>query len=163
MPWDLVQLYRTEIVARWRKLLIACAGSSVVFWKEFTYTLQTFSGAVWSGKLYWILKLLSSFFLLCLNSKIVFVYLLIVVTAAAMQQAKEVHARLWAKEKKLSEVRRTFPYSSPSILFLRALHTCGCIRERWTGWVRKKYSWLRTIYRPDLQSWPVHICCNIYI
>lgn len=92
--WDLVELYRTEMVARWRRLLNACVGSSVVFWKEFTYTLQTFSGAVGSGNLYWILKLLSSFLLLCLNSRMVFVYLLMVVTAAAMQQAKEVHARL---------------------------------------------------------------------
>lgn len=34
------------------------------------------------------------------------------------------------KRKKLSEISRTFSYSSPSILFLKALHTCDCIRER---------------------------------
>lgn len=137
--WGLVQLYRTEIVARWRRLLNACAGSSVVFWKEFTYTLQTFSGAVYSGNLYWILKLLSSFFLLCLNSKMVFVYLLIVVTAAAIQQAKEVHARLWTKMQILAKISREFSYSSPSILFLKTLIMCDCVvleKDEQAGWGR---------------------------
>lgn len=94
MIWGTVQVYRTEIVARWRKPFIGRAGSSVLLWNEFTYTLQAFSGDVRSGNLYLIFKLLPSVFLWCLNSKIVFVYLLIVVTAAAIQQAKEAHARL---------------------------------------------------------------------
>lgn len=94
MPWEKVKIYRTEIVPRWCKSFTGCAQSSVVWWKEFTYTLQAFCGAAWSGNLHLIFKLLSSIFLLCLNSKIVFVYLLIVVTAAAIQQAKEAQARL---------------------------------------------------------------------
>lgn len=94
MPWEKVKIYRTEIVPRWCKSFTGCAQSSVVLWKEFTYTLQAFCGAAWSGNLHLIFKLLSSIFLLCLNSKIVFVYLLIVVTAAAIQQAKEAQARL---------------------------------------------------------------------
>lgn len=75
-----------------------CMKSSVVLWKVSTYIFQAFSG---TGGLDLACRLLSSFFCLYLNSKIVFVYLFIVVTEEAMQQAKETHAKLsiWEKKK----------------------------------------------------------------
>lgn len=99
---------KTELVESLRPELDRSRNSSAVLGTELMYMSHTWSGESRSSSFCLIFRFFSMFLRLCLNSRIVLVYLLMVVTEEAMQAVKELQAKL--------EEKRQEGFKSTSVL-----------------------------------------------
>lgn len=99
---------KTELVDSLRPELDRSRNSSAVLGTELMYMSHTWSGESRSSSFCLIFRFFSMFLRLCLNSRIVLVYLLMVVTEEAMQAVNELQAKLEETTSRGFQIRSLF-------------------------------------------------------